>query len=185
MILKQLNNVSKKPAQAGLPFSRVTMTKEYHRVLRGSQRGTEENRKGIRVMLNPDQEGEINQITNKIIGAAIEVHRNLGSGLFETVYEQCLCYELKMQKINFERQKYMPVVYKGKTFENGFRADLLVESQVIVELKAANSLLPVHETQILNYLRLAKLNIGLIINFNVPILKEGIKRVISGRRNRT
>ena len=133
-------------------------------------------------MLHLDKEGGINQITNKIIGAAIEVHRNLGPGLFETVYEQCLCYEFELRNVDFKRQMYMPIVYKGKTFENGFRADLLVEGQVIVELKAVNSLLPVHETQILNYLRLAKLDIGLIINFNVPVLKEGIKRVISARR---
>ncbi len=122
---------------------------------------------------------EPNYISQKIIGAAIEIHRNIGPGLFESIYEECLCYELEVQRINFERQKYIPVVYKEKTFDTGFRADLVVEQMVVVELKSVTTLLPVHESQILNYLRLSKLKLGLLINFNVPILKEGIKRIVN------
>lgn len=120
----------------------------------------------------------VNRITEKIIGAAIEVHRNIGPGLFENVYEKCLGYELELLDVNFERQKYIPIIYKGKTFDFGFRADLVVEETVVVELKSINTLLPIHESQIINYLKLSKLQVGLLINFNVPVLKKGIKRVV-------
>lgn len=122
---------------------------------------------------------ELNFITQKIIGAALEIHRNLGPGLFESVYEECLCYELELQNINFERQKYIPVFYKEKTFETGFRADILVENKIVVELKSVEALLAIHEVQVLNYLKLSQLQVGLLINFNVPVLKQGIKRVVN------
>jgi len=122
---------------------------------------------------------EINLITQKIIGAAIEIHRNLGPGLFESVYEECLCYELELKNISFERQRYIPVFYKEKTLDTGFRADLVVEDRIVVELKSVETLSPIHEVQVLNYLKLANLQVGLLINFNVPILKRGIKRVVN------
>lgn len=122
---------------------------------------------------------EVNFITQKIIGAALEIHRNLGPGLFESVYEECLCYELELQNINFERQKYIPVFYKEKTLATGFRADVLVENKIVVELKSVEGLLPIHEVQVLNYLKLSQLQVGLLINFNVPVLKQGIKRVVN------
>jgi GxxExxY protein len=106
---------------------------------------------------------EQNLITQKIIGSAIEVHRNMGPGLFESVYEECLCYEFDCQKINYERQKFIPIVYKGKIFNSGFRADLLVEQRIVVELKSVGTLLPIHESQIINYLKLSKLQVGLLI----------------------
>lgn len=126
-----------------------------------------------------DNQNEVNFITQRIIGAAIEIHRYLGPGLFERVYEGCLCYELELQNINFERQKYIPVFYKEKTFDNGFRADLVVENRVVVELKSVEALLDIHEVQVLNYLKLSELQVGLLINFNVPLLKKGIKRVVN------
>lgn len=126
-----------------------------------------------------NNKNELNNITQKIIGAAIEIHGNLGPGLFESVYEECLCYELELQNINFERQKYIPLLYKEKNFDTGFRADLVVEHRIVVELKSVEALAPIHEVQILNYLKLSKLHVGLLINFNVPILKQGIKRVVN------
>lgn len=123
---------------------------------------------------------DINAITEKIIGAAIEVHKCTGPGLFETVYEKCLCYELELQKVNFERQKVIPITYKDQKFDYGFRADLVVEEKILVELKAVSSVLPIHEAQIINYLNLSNLNLGLIINFNVLRLKDGIKRIVCG-----
>ena len=124
-------------------------------------------------------QNEVNLITQKIIGAAIEIHRNLGPGLFESVYEECLCYELELQNIDFEQQKYIPIFYKEKAFDTGFRADLVVEHKIVVELKSVEALLPIHEVQVFNYLKLSDLRVGLLINFNVPILKQGIKRIVN------
>lgn len=131
-------------------------------------------------MPNIESIKEINVITEKIIGSAIEVHKYMGPGLFESVYEKCLCYELELQNLNFERQKFIPIIYKDKKFDYGFRADLVIEKKVLVELKTVSSILPIHEAQIINYLNLSKLNLGLIINFNVPRLKDGIKRIVCG-----
>jgi GxxExxY protein len=121
---------------------------------------------------------EINEITGEIIGAAIEVHKILGPGLLESAYEECLSYELIQRGLKIERQKAVPVVYKDIRLECGYRIDLLVENQVIVELKAQEAILPVHEAQILTYLRFAQKKIGLLINFDVTVLKNGIKRFI-------
>ena len=123
---------------------------------------------------------EINKLSNRIIGAAIEVHRNLGPGLLENVYEECFCRELSLQGISFERQKYMPVKYKGQKVECEYRLDIVVEDKVIVEIKSINSLLPIHEAQLMTYLTLSDLWLGLLINFNVVTLKNGIKRVVRG-----
>ncbi len=121
---------------------------------------------------------ELNEITGAIISAAIEVHRTLGPGLLESTYEECLCHELSIQGIRFERQKSLPVVYKEIKLECGYRIDLLVENAVLVELKSVENLLPIHEAQVLTYLKLGRWKIGLLINFNVPVVKEGIKRLI-------
>ena len=120
---------------------------------------------------------DINQLTGKVIGAAIEVHQALGPGLLESAYEECLSHEFVLKTMCFERQKPLPVEYKGVKLDCGYRLDLVVENQLIVELKACVSLLPIHEAQLLTYLRLANIKVGLLINFNVPVLKEGIKRL--------
>ena len=120
---------------------------------------------------------DINKLTGEVIGAAIEVHKILGPGLLENVYERCLCRELVLRRFPFESQKLIPVVYKGIEIDCGYRMDIVVADKLIVELKACESLLPIHEAQLLTYLRLAGIKIGLLINFNVPVLKDGIKRM--------
>ena len=119
-----------------------------------------------------------NEITHEIIGAAIEVHRLLGPGLLESAYEECLAKELTLRKLTVERQKPVPVVYKDVKLECGYRVDLLVENRVVVELKSIESLAAIHEAIILTYLRLSGRRFGLLINFNVNVLKDGIKRYI-------
>ena len=119
---------------------------------------------------------ELNDLTGKIIGAAIEVHKVLGPGLLESVYEECLSHELGKAKVPYERQKEIPVEYKGIKLSCGYRIDLLVDGRVIVEIKSCDSVLPIHEAQLLTYLKLTGLRVGLLINFNVSTLKNGIKR---------
>jgi len=119
---------------------------------------------------------DINHITEAIIGCAIKVHKELGPGLLESAYEECLVYELKQTGLNAERQVPIPVVYKDIKLDCGYRADVLVENKVIIELKTVDAIAPVHEAQILTYLKFAKKEVGLLINFNVTILKNGIKR---------
>ena len=121
-------------------------------------------------------EREFQEITGQIIGAAIAVHRALGPGLLESTYEACLAYELMQRGLRVEKQKELPVVYSGVHLDCGYRIDLLVESVVIVELKAVDTLAPIHEAQLLSYLKLSGCKIGLLINFNVEILKDGIRR---------
>jgi GxxExxY protein len=121
---------------------------------------------------------ENDPLTQKIIGAAIEVHRHLGPGLLESVYEQCLCQELYGQGLPFKHQVILPIVYKGKSIEPGFRADLIVDEAVLLELKAVEKLLPVHEAQILTYLKLSGISKGLLMNFNAMPLKNGIRRFV-------
>ena len=120
---------------------------------------------------------DINHLTGKVIGAAIEVHKTLGPGLLESVYEECLCRELQLSKIRYERQKGLPVEYKGAMLDCGYRLDLVVEGKLIVELKSCDTLQPIHEAQLLTYLKLTNIKVGLLINFNVPVLKDGIKRM--------
>ena len=119
-----------------------------------------------------------NEITHEIIGAAIEVHKLLGPGLLESTYEECLCHELARRGIPFERQKPVPVVYKEVKLECGYRLDLLVAETVILELKSVSALAPIHDSVLLTYLKLSGHRVGLLINFNVQTLKEGIKRLI-------
>ena len=118
----------------------------------------------------------VNELTKEIIGAAIEVHRVLGPGLLESAYEQCLCQELTLRKVPFERQVSLPVQFKGLRLDCGYRIDLLVAKRVVLEIKAIESLLPIHEAQLLTYLRLGGWKVGLLINFNVTVLKNGIRR---------
>jgi GxxExxY protein len=118
------------------------------------------------------------QLTHEIIGAAIAVHRELGPGLLEAVYEECLCYELTSRNIAFERQKPIPVVYRGARLDCGYRADIVAFGRVIVEIKAITSVAPVHDAVMLTYLRLSGCKIGLLINFYSPVLKDGIKRYV-------
>jgi GxxExxY protein len=121
---------------------------------------------------------ELNKITERIIGAGIEVHKALGPGLLESAYEECLCRELTLREIAFERQKPLPVAYKGIKLDCGYRLDLLVENAVVVEIKAVECVQPIHEAQLLTYLKLGGWKLGLLINFNVPVLKDGVRRRI-------
>ena len=121
---------------------------------------------------------DVNEITKNIIGAAIEVHKELGPGLLESAYEECLCHELDLRTISFTRQDVIPVCYKGICLEAGYRMDLLVEGVVIVELKSVDKLMPIHDAQLLSYMKLSCRTVGLLINFNVPVLKQGIKRKV-------
>ena len=114
--------------------------------------------------------------TSPVIGAAIEVHRQLGPGLLESAYEECLCHELRLRELQFKRQIDLPVLYKGLMLNCGYKIDLIVEDEVVVELKAIERLLPIHEAQLLTYLRLSSKKVGLLINFNVPLLTQGIVR---------
>jgi len=125
-------------------------------------------------------EVEYNNLSNRIIQAAIEVHKELGPGLLESVYEICLVEELKILGLNTKKQVYLPVIYKGRDLSKEYYIDILVEDKIIVEVKSLETILTVHEAQLLSYLRLADKKLGLLINFNVNLLKEGIRRKING-----
>lgn len=116
--------------------------------------------------------------TEEIIAAAIEVHRHLGPGLLESAYEACLCRELHLRNLSFQRQIDLPVDYKGVKLDCGYRLDLLVADSVVVELKCVEHILPIHEAQLLTYLRLTGKRAGLLINFNVPVLRDGLRRMV-------
>ena len=125
----------------------------------------------------------LNQQTEIVIGAAIEVHRALGSGLLESAYEVCLCRELSLRNVPFECQKPIAIDYKGVSLDCGYRADLIVDRQVLVELKAVDQLSAIHDAQLLSYLKLSGLKVGLLINFNVRMLKHGVRRKVLGDLN--
>jgi len=118
-------------------------------------------------------------LTDIVIGCAIEVHRALGPGLLESAYEECLCYELAARDVTFERQKNVPLQYKDVRLEVGYRLDLFIENRLVVELKCVEKILPIHEAQLMTYLRLTKVKTGLIINFLTPVLKDGIRRIVN------
>ena len=118
------------------------------------------------------------KITEKIIELAIEVHRHLGTGLLESAYEECLCFELKLHDLSFERQKPLPLKYKSIELDCGYRIDILVEDKVIVELKCVDKINPIHEAQLLTYLRLSDKKVGLILNFYVSLMKDGVRRLV-------
>lgn len=121
---------------------------------------------------------ELNKLTERIIGAAIEVHKHLGPGLLESAYETCLAYELEQQGVTFERQKALPLVYKEIRLDQGYRIDLLVAQKVVVELKVVEQFTDVHQAQVLSYLKFSGCKVGLLINFNIKLLKDGIRRFI-------
>ena len=129
-------------------------------------------------MLKPVVDFPFNGLTEQIIGAAIEVHRALGPGLLESAYERCLAYELTKLGLRFESQKTLPIIYKEITIDQGYRLDLLIENQIIVELKTVEQINDVHQAQILTYLKLSQCKVGLLINFNVKMLKNGIHRFV-------
>jgi len=123
---------------------------------------------------------ELNKITEGIIGAAIEVHRNLGPGLLESAYQAALAYELSQRGYKVEQQKPLPMLYKEIKLDAGYRLDFLVNDKVVLEIKSSDKIIPIHDAQILSYLRLSGCKVGLLINFNVKLLKNGIKRFING-----
>ncbi len=120
----------------------------------------------------------LNSLSYSVIGAAMEVHKKIGPGLLESAYEECLCRELEIREIPFERQKPLPVSYKNYSLECGYRLDVLVANSLVVEIKACDALARIHEAQLLTYMKLGGWRIGLLINFNVEILKTGIKRMV-------
>lgn len=121
---------------------------------------------------------DINDLSGAVIGAAIEVHKALGPGLLESAYEKCICKELGLRNIAFVSQKEVPLTYKGEKVDCGYRLDFVIDDQLILELKACEALMPVHDAQLLTYMKLTGLKVGLLINFNVSVLKNGIKRLV-------
>ena len=122
---------------------------------------------------------ELNRLSNLVVGSAIEVHRILGPGLLESVYEQCLAWELEQHKLLVERQVELPLRYKDTLIQSVYRLDLLIQRELIVEVKAVDALQPVHTAQLLTYLKLKPARLGLLLNFNVDVLRKGIKRVVN------
>jgi GxxExxY protein len=118
-------------------------------------------------------------LSNRVILAAIEVHRHLGPGLLESAYSACLCRELASLEITFDKEKVLPVTYKGLKLDCGYRMDLVVEDRLVLELKCVDRILPIHEAQLLTYLKISGLKVGLILNFNCKLMKEGIKRMVA------
>ena len=123
---------------------------------------------------------EANRLSRQIVGAAIEVHRHLGPGLLESTYESALCHELELRGLRCQRQVPIKVLYKGLSLECGYRLDLLISETVIVEVKSVDTLLPIHEAQLLTYLRHAELWLGMLLNFGAPTMAQGIKRIVNG-----
>ncbi|MBW6515232.1 MAG: GxxExxY protein [Candidatus Cloacimonetes bacterium] len=118
------------------------------------------------------------ELSGKVIGAAIEVHKNLGPGLLESIYEECLCYELDQIGLKYERQRPLDIKYKEHNLTCGYRMDIVIEEEILVELKSVETISSLHEAQLLTYLKLSNIKVGLIINFNAPTLKKGIKRMV-------
>ncbi|MFQ5917091.1 MAG: GxxExxY protein [Candidatus Binatia bacterium] len=122
---------------------------------------------------------DINKLSSKIIGAAIEVHKALGPGLLESTYEECICHEMSFGGLSLERQKPLAIMYKGMKLDCGYRLDVVVENAIILELKSCEKIEPIHRAQLLTYLKLADLNLGLILNFNVTLMQDGIVRIVN------
>ena len=118
------------------------------------------------------------QLTEQLIGAFIEVHSQLGAGLLESAYQECLCHELTLRNIKFRRQVLLPVIYKGMKLECGYRLDIVAEKKVVIEIKTVEKLLPVHEAQLLTYLKLSGYKVGLLVNFNCEVIRNGLKRMV-------
>lgn len=128
--------------------------------------------------MNRNPNVQFSELSNKVIGCALEVHQALGPGLLESAYRQCLCHELHLNQIQFEMEKPLPVVYKGVRLDCGYRTDILVENELVLELKSVEQLIPLHGAQILSYMKLLNKRQGLLINFNVQMLKSGIKSFV-------
>jgi GxxExxY protein len=122
---------------------------------------------------------DLNQLSSHIIGASIEVHKVLGPGLLESTYEECLCHELGLQGIKYSRQVSLPVQYKGKALDCGYRIDIFVEHSIIIELKSVDMILSIHKAQLLTYLKLSNCQLGLLLNFNTPLMRDGIHRLVN------
>jgi GxxExxY protein len=122
---------------------------------------------------------EINQLSSKIIGAAIEVHKGLGPGLLESAYEKCLCHELKLRGLSFASQKPLSLIFKGEKMDCGYQLDIVVENTIILELKSCEKIEPIHKAQLLTYLKLSGLKLGLLLNFNMPVMRDGIVRIVN------
>ena len=121
---------------------------------------------------------ETERIAKSIVNCIFNVHSNLGPGLLESVYELCLCQELKTACLKFQRQKELPITYKGLRIDSGLRVDIVVEDRIILELKSVEDIIPVHMAQLMTYLKLSNMHLGFLVNFNVPLIKDGIKRII-------
>ena len=122
---------------------------------------------------------DTNELSNRIIGTAIEVHKVLGPGLLESAYEECLCHELHMQKLSIERQKPLPVQYKSIKLDCGYKLDMVVEESIVLELKSCERIKPIHKVQLLTYLKLTGVNLGLLLNFNSVVMRNGIVRMVN------
>ncbi len=122
---------------------------------------------------------DINKLSSRIIGAAIEVHKALGPGLLESTYEQCICHEMSLGSLSLERQKPLAVRYKGISLDCGYRLDVVVENTIILELKSCEKIEPIYRAQLLTYLKLSGLKVGLLLNFNVPVMRDGIVRIVN------
>ena len=129
-------------------------------------------------MRNPAKGLETEKLASELVDAAFKVHRALGPGLLETVYETCFCQELTLRTIYFQRQVTVPIIYEGVTLDTGLRLDVVVADRIVVELKAVDKLIPLFDAQVLTYLKLTGLELGLLINFNVALIKHGIKRIV-------
>jgi GxxExxY protein len=125
-----------------------------------------------------DAEESVNRLTERVIGLCIEVHKHLGPGLLESAYQTCLAFELEEAGLSFEKEVHLPIRYKGRTLDANYRMDFVVEDRLVLELKSVEALLPIHEAQVLTYLRLSGRSVGLLINFNANLLKQGIKRLV-------
>ena len=121
----------------------------------------------------------LNELSSQVIASCIEVHKHLGPGLLESAYEECLSYELRARQLPFTRQQALPIVYKGVHLDCGYQMDIVIDNKVILELKSVEKLMPIHDAQLLTYLKLTQLSLGLLINFNVPVLIHGVKRLVN------
>ncbi len=131
-------------------------------------------------MFTDEHKEKCNELSNIILGSAIEVHKQLGPGLLESAYESCLCHELTGKNIEVKRQELLPINYKGENVDAGYRIDILVNDLVIVELKTVDIIIPIHRAQLMTYLKLSNKWLGLLVNFNVKLLKQGIERIVNG-----
>jgi GxxExxY protein len=129
--------------------------------------------------LNDNNIMDINRLSSNIIGAAIEIHKTLGPGLLESAYEQSICHEMSLRGLSFERQKPLPVIYKGIRLDCGYRLDVVVEKAIVLELKSCEKIEPIHRAQLLTYLKLSGFNLGLLLNFNVTVMRDGIVRIVN------